>query len=291
MNKKILFIINPISGAGKNGRIEKIVDKYLDKSKYTPYFSYTKASKHAIELSRDAANQYDIVTAIGGDGTINEVSQGLLGSNTALAIIPAGSGNGFARFFHVPLDAEKAVQIINNGNIKRIDTMNINAHKFANVAGTGFDALISIKFANYGKRGIFPYIKLVAKEFWSYKSLTYHVEIDGKSYNEEAFLLTFANSSQFGANAHIAPLAAIDDGLIDVCFLKKCPWYAMPKLVYQLFAKKLHHSKYLKIVQGKHVIVTHNQPLIVHLDGEPYQMENKLELTVNPLSLDVVIGL
>ncbi len=289
MKKNIFFIINPISGVGRQKTIEKLIDTSLNKNLFTPEIKYTEAPKHAIELSKQAANKYDVVVAVGGDGSINEVSRGLINTNTALAILPTGSGNGLARYLKIPLNLKKAVQIINNFNIKEIDTVNINEQKFVSIAGIGFDAHISYKFADYGKRGFVSYVKLVINEFRKYKAQKYHLTIDGNQYEKNAFLISFANSSQFGNNANISPKAKIDDGLIDICFLKKFPVVAAPCLGFRLFNKTIDKSKYIEIIQGKEIKITYPQPLIAHIDGEPVEFQNELNIKINPLSLKIII--
>ncbi|MCK5823190.1 MAG: diacylglycerol kinase family lipid kinase [Bacteroidales bacterium] len=288
--KKILFIINPVSGVGKQKNIEKRIEKYLDTTKFSYEIKYTKEAKHAIDISSDSADKFDIVVAVGGDGSVNEVCKGLINSNSALAIIPTGSGNGLARYLNIPLKIDKAIKLINKTTIKKIDTAEINNEKFVNVAGIGFDAHVSRIFSNYGKRGPLPYVKIAAEEFPKYRAQNYQITIDGNTLNRKAFLISFANSSQFGNNAYISPDAKIDDGLIDVCIFKNFPIVESPFLAVMLFDKRLDKSKYMEIVKGKEITITHENPIIAHIDGEPVSFGKEVNVKINPQSLNVIVS-
>jgi len=289
MKKKICFIINPISGLGSKKNIEQLIDKHLNQTKFDYELVYTKAAKHALEISKQAvSNNFDIVVAVGGDGSINEIARGLIGSTTAMAIIPAGSGNGFARHMNIPMDPKKALDIINDSKEMLIDTIQFNKEVFVNIAGIGFDAHISSEFAKYGKRGFSSYIKVVMRELFNYKSQNLELIINGEPLQEKAFLISFANGSQWGNNASIAPTADISDGLLDIAILKNISFFNALPICIGLFLKKLHKLPYLKIIKAKELIV--KQPnTIAHIDGEPIEIGNEIVIKVNPLSLKVII--
>lgn len=288
--KKILFIINPISGVGKQKIVENLIDKVLDLQQFTYDISYTQYAKHAIEISIEAAPKYDVLVAVGGDGTANEISHGLIGTDTHLAIIPTGSGNGLARSLKIPLNIEKAIENINSFNSNTIDTATINDKIFVNVAGIGFDAKISHRFATYGKRGLWSYVKLTLDEFFNYRSKKYKLIIDGRVRKKKAFLISFANSSQFGNNAYIAPKAIIDDGFIDVSLMKKFPLLAAPIVGFRLFDKKVDSSRYVDTFRGKHIMIRRKKAIKAHIDGEPVVFGSDIFIKVQPLSLKVLTG-
>jgi len=287
--KQILFIVNPISGVGKQKEIEKSIDLYLDKNQFISEVAYTSHAKHAMELGRDAIGKYDIVIAIGGDGSVNELADGLINTDLVIGVIPTGSGNGLARFLQIPLNVKEAIQVINRLKIIKIDTLTINERNFLNVAGVGFDAWISHKFATGGKRGFWGYFKSIVKEFLSYEAKEYELTIDGKKYVKRAFSITLANSSQFGFNAHISPLSKIDDGLIEVCLIRTFPWYIAPVLAFRLFAKNIDKSKYSEVIQGKEIEIRQSENIVTHIDGEPVAMGNHLKVKINPKSLNIII--
>lgn len=287
--KKICFIVNPVSGIGRQKVIEKLIDQLLDRTLFEYEIQYTKAAKHATELARDAASRnFDIVVAVGGDGSVNETAKGLTGSKTAMAIIPAGSGNGLARHLKIPIDLKKAMDVINSGTITTVDSIRFNDETFVNVAGIGFDAHIGWEFAKFGKRGFSSYLKVIMREFPKYKARKYELEIDGKTIYPEAFLISFANGSQWGNNAYIAPTADISDGIMDIAILKNFKFMSALSIGYRLFKGSLHESAHLEIIKAKEVKV--KQPsTIAHIDGEPIEIGNEILIKVVPLSLNVII--
>lgn len=287
--KKICFIVNPVSGIGRQKVIEKLIDQLLDRTVFEYEIQYTKAAKHATELAKDAAlRNFDIVVAVGGDGSVNETAKGLIGTKTAMAIIPAGSGNGLARHLKIPIDIKKAMDVINSGTITTVDSIRFNDETFVNVAGIGFDAHIGWEFAKFGKRGFSSYLKVIMREFPKYKARKYELEIDGQTIYPEAFLISFANGSQWGNNAYIAPTADISDGIMDIAILKNFKFMSALSIGYKLFKGSLHESAHLEIIKAKEVKV--KQPsTIAHIDGEPIEIGNEIHIQVTPRSLHVVI--
>ncbi|RLD68814.1 MAG: diacylglycerol kinase family lipid kinase [Bacteroidetes bacterium] len=291
MNKKILYIINPISGTKKNKNIEKIIDYETDKNQFELSIKYTKYPGHGSELSEWAVkNKYNVVIAVGGDGTVNEVSSALINTDIIFGIIPKGSGNGLARFLKIPINKSNAVQLINQMNVFKMDSILLNNFHYVNMAGIGFDAHIAHLFANYGKRGFKSYVELIFREFKKFESKYYNLVIDGKTINEQAFLISFANSSQFGNEAHIAPLAKINDGLIDVCILNRFPKYKVIGIIYQLYTKRLLKSKYYKVYKAKQIELKSEHELKGHIDGDPVNFGSKLNIKILPQSLNVISG-
>lgn len=289
MKKSALYIINPASGVGRQKDMEKLIIKESDHSKWEIDVTFSKEPGHAAQLSSEAAGKFDIVVAVGGDGTVNEVGRSLLNSTTAMGIIPTGSGNGLARFLQMPFKVNKAVEVINKGYLKNIDVIKLNDYYSLNVAGIGFDAYISHLFAEKKKRGPLAYMQLISKEFPRYKSKHYILKIDGIQKELDAFLISFANSTQYGNNFHIAPQARIDDGLIDVCLIKDFPKYSAPALLISLIDQSIDKSKYDKIVKAKNVTIEHDEPLLAHVDGEPVNLGRNADIEIMPLALKVVV--
>lgn len=288
MKKRILFIINPISGTRTKDKLVTQIVANFPEQDFIIRVEFTQYAGHACLLARKAVNLgYDIVVACGGDGTINEVGSELIGSESALGIIPMGSGNGLARHLKIPLTSELALQTIKNGNTICIDTGQINDRPFIGIAGIGFDAHIGKKFANYGKRGFFTYLKLVLKEFRNFKEKTIVLKRKGNKETLQAMMITIANSSQFGNNAVIAPTAQLDDGKLKLCIVRKFPLYKAPKIAWLMLRKQIHRSEYLDIVEIKKATI--KQPKkIAHLDGEPLKLGKKIKIKVLPRSLKVV---
>lgn len=287
----MLFIVNPISGGKEKKFLPKLLDRYFDTRRFEASMVYTQHEGHAGQLAFEAtANGAEIIVAAGGDGTVNEVAGAIKNTPSCLGIIPYGSGNGLARHLKIPMDRRKALACLCAAKIDCIDSATLNNEHFFNMAGVGFDAHISLCFASRKTRGFMGYIETSIKELRHYKPMNYELEIDGKIYLRKAFMICFANSTQFGNNAHIAPQADIKDGMLDVCIVKPFPLYVFPILAFRMLAKTAHLSKYVEIIKAKHVILRRNHPGAVHLDGEPRVMGKELHINVDPLSLNVIIG-
>ena len=287
--KRILFIVNPISGIVKQKKVEGLIRDRLDHSVYFPEIVYTERAGHATEISRDAAARgVDVVVAVGGDGTVNETATGLIGTNTAMAILPAGSGNGLARHLKIPMNLGRAIDLINRCTIRKIDTATINDQVFVNVAGVGFDAAVARRFADAGTRGFSTYLRITASSYQNYKPKQYTLEIDGKTIKRRALLISFANSSQFGNNTTIDASASVTDGYIDVCIVGKIPFWKAMFYAPLLFLKKFDSTKYIEIIRAKEVKLTRKKGKNIHLDGDPKLMGKELVMKINPLSLSVI---
>ena len=289
MKRKILFVINPISGGKAKYNFPEKIDKYLDKTKFEYECVFTEYHGHGSVLAAEAIkNGADILVAVGGDGTINEVASEVDGTDKLMGIIPFGSGNGLARSLGIPVGDVQAIRRINNFHVSKIDTGNFNGKKFFNMAGVGFDAQISLRFAENIKRGLINYIKIVFSEVSNYDCQDYHLNIDGKDYEFKAFMISIANSSQYGNNAHISPFASLEDGLLDICIVKPFPLYIFPALALRMFRKNSHKSNYLEIIQGRKIIITRSHEAAVHLDGDPFSMGTILNIGVNTHSLNIL---
>jgi diacylglycerol kinase (ATP) len=288
--RKLLFIINPISGIGKQKEGALLIKENINKDIFDFDIVYTKAPRHATELSAQAScSGYDVVVAVGGDGSVNEVATGLLGTESALGILPYGSGNGLARHFSISTTIKKAISILNTGKVIHMDTIQVNGTPFMGISGVGFDAHIANLFAQYGKRGFSSYLKLIWKEFLNYEAKNYSLIIDGRSLERKAFMISIANGSQFGNNAFIAPSANASDGLMDVCIIKKgtVPTFAM--LVFRLFNKSADRSSLMETIRCKSLVILKNTSGLIHLDGEPNAMEETLNFKVVPSSLKILV--
>ena len=281
---KIRFIINPISGTGKQTRIEDTIAKHLDNYDIV----YTQKSGDATRLSSEAVrDDIDAVVAVGGDGTVNECLIGLVNSNTALGVIPCGSGNGFA--YHIGMDrtVEKSIVQLKNAKIETIDSCTANSTPFVNVSGIGFDAHISSLFAGLKERGFINYVKLILKEL-SYKPQEYTIQYDGLERKIKAYMISFANASQYGNNARISPMADLQDGLLDFVIVKDFPKWRIPFFLLKVVRGKTHFSKYVEIIKSKHMKISANNTLL-HLDGEPYKAKNPVEIELLPKSLKILM--
>lgn len=290
MRKKILFIVNPISGGRDKRRIPGLIEKHLDKNIYEYRVSYTERVEHGYMLAKAAVkDNYDVIVAVGGDGTVNEVSKAIINTNVVLGIIPFGSGNGLARSLKIPLNAAKAIQVLNTIKIDIIDSAKLNEHYFFNVAGSGFDAHISQCFANNKIRGFVGYVKTTFQELRKYIPQEYSLTLDGVNYKRKAFIVSIANSSQYGNDAHIAPRADVKDGWLDVVIVKPMAWYMIPLVALRMFNKTAEASKYVEMFQAKVILIKREIEAAIHLDGEPCMEQKDMMIEILPLSLKVIV--
>ncbi len=290
MERKALFIVNPISGGKKKDNVPDLIESVLPAGPHKPVIVFSDGVAHARQIAREAVNKFELIVAVGGDGTVNEVASALVGTDTVLGIIPFGSGNGLARFLNIPMDTVQAIETLHSGHIEAIDSGLLNGKPFFNMAGMGFDAHISEVFSHTRKRGFISYIKSSIQEVARYKPQAYSLQIDGKHYEREAFMLSFANSSQYGNDAHISPDASVQDGLLDVCVIKKFPLWRFIEMGVRMLLKTVDKTQYVEIIKGKNIQVTRTAPGPIHLDGEPRIADADIEIKIVPASLKVIVG-
>lgn len=286
--QKILFIINPISGVGRQKVVESAIEKYLDEDKFSFEIAYTEYVNHAFEIANDKkADAIDIIAVVGGDGSVNEVAKALKNSSVCLAIIPTGSGNGLALHLGIPTNVEKAIQSLNTFRPQKIDTCFLGEYFFVGTAGIGFDGLISHKFAQSKKRGFWTYVKTTIREYFKFKPFKVKLTIGDKTVIEEVMFVTFANSRQFGNNAIISPLSKSDDGVIEICVMKKYNMFKYLWLGILLFTRKVHKSSLVKYHSVQSAMVE-AECEYAHIDGEPVNVYGKNKIEVFPNSLKVL---
>lgn len=285
---KTLFIVNPISGRKSKNAFPAIIANYFENNTYK--IVWTDKAGHAPELVKKGIEDgFTHFIAVGGDGTVNEVAKSLIGTSFAMGIIPFGSGNGLARHNKIFMDLRRALIIAKEAKIKRIDTCLLNNVPFINMAGVGFDAHIGELFAKSKGRGFQTYVKTTINEFRNYDSKSYKIIADDKIISTKAFLISFANSSQYGNNAYIAPKADISDGLIDVCILKTFPKWKILEIAYRLFAKNIDKSEYIETFKAKKILVERSSDGVLHVDGEPFVSGKQIEVTILPKSLNLIV--
>lgn len=285
--KSILFIVNPISGGIKLTNINESISQHIDHQRFNwKVFETQKGGDATLKANKEKSN-YDIICAIGGDGTINEVAQCLIGTQTAFAVIPKGSGNGFSNHFKIPKNMGGAIEIINRHQSKTIDTGLLDGKPFLSVAGIGFDAVVAKAFDTFGTRGYLSYIRLTIKHYISYKPQVYHIKTDTSTFTERALLITIANSSQFGNDITIAPTAEISDGRLKLVLLKPFRWWQIPALFISLKRNKIHQSKHCKTMDVKNLTIE-SEDRIAHLDGEPTNIGATTSISVRASSLKMI---
>lgn len=287
--KSILFLVNPKSGVQKKKNVSRLIEKYIDKGRYDFSIEYTQYAGHAGELAKAAVEQgVDIVVAVGGDGTVNEVGSSLVHTNTALGVIPCGSGNGFARHLGVPIDVRKAIEFINSSAVALVDYGKINGRPFFCACGVGFDALVSDHFAQGGRRGMFSYIQKTLTDWVTYKPEVYKVETPHLKKKFKAFVIACGNAAQYGNNAYIAPYASMRDGLLTISIMSPFQPYEVAEVVAQLFTSNFVGSNHMTILSSRWVKIKRKVAGPVHYDGEPCFMDAELLVEVVPSGLKVL---
>ena len=287
--KKIVFVVNPISGTQGKKAILKWIEDRLDRSIYDYSIVKTEYAGHATQIAAAAVqDKVDIVVAIGGDGTINEIARSLVHTSTALGIIPCGSGNGLARHLRIPMEPKGAIDVLNKGYNVCIDYGKINNIPFFCTCGVGFDAFVSLKFADSGKRGLLTYLENTLHESLTYEPETYEIENEEGTVKYKAFLIACGNASQYGNNAYIAPQASLTDGLMDVTIMEPFTVLDVPSLSFQLFNKTIDQNSRIKTIRAKKIKIHRINEGVVHFDGDPLMASKELEVEIIPNGLNVI---
>ena len=287
--KRIVFVVNPISGTQGKKAILKWIDERIDRSIYNYSIVKTEYAGHASQLAAAAVRDgVDVVVAIGGDGTINEIARSLVHTDTALGIIPCGSGNGLARHLRIPMEPKAAIDIINRGEQLCIDYGKINNIPFFCTCGVGFDAFVSLKFADSGKRGLLTYLENTLHESLTYQPEAYEIENEEGTVKHQAFLIACGNASQYGNNAYITPQASLMDGLMDITIIEPFTVLDVPSLSFQLFNKTIDQNSRVKTMRAKKIKIHRAQEGVLHFDGDPLMAGKELEVEIIPKGLRVV---
>jgi YegS/Rv2252/BmrU family lipid kinase len=286
--KRILFIINPISGGKSKRKIESLLKSDWSDDEVEQIISYSEFPKHASELAKDKLSEVDLIIGVGGDGTINEIAQVLRSTNTPLGIIPMGSGNGLARHLKISLNPQKALKGLKEAKLSKVDTATLNGHFFVSIAGVGFDSIVAAEFSKSKGRGFIRYAQISIQKFFSYKEQDYALVIDGKSLERRAFMIVFANSNQFGYNTILAPNADCRDSYLDVCIVKKPKLFEIPKLLFQLWTGKADRSKHIETIRARTISLVQTENKYANIDGESVKVGQAIEVELKQGDLDIL---
>ena len=283
--KKILFIANPLSGGKDKKSILKDIDAAIDRHRFDPSFVYTERPGHATLLARDA--DADIVVAVGGDGTVSEVAQGLVGTDKVLGIIPCGSGDGLAFHLGFSRNPLKALRTIQDGTSETMDFGKVDGRPFFCTSGVGLDAEVAWEFASAGKRGLWTYISLAWKIWQHFKPETYRIDVDGRTLSVPAVFVTVGNANQWGNQARITSLASVRDGLLDVTVVAPFHTWEIPVLATKLLDGRAHTSRRVTMLRGKQVTVVREKEGPAHYDGDPCMKGREIHYEIIPAALHV----
>lgn len=291
MKKKAVFVINLNSGTSSKAAIPGLIENTIDKEKFDYEIVVTQYAGHASEIASRAKDEgKDIVVAVGGDGTVNEVARAIVHSGTALGIIPCGSGNGLARHLLLPMNVKKAIEVLNECEIRALDYGIINGYPFFCTCGMGFDAFVSQKFAEAGKRGPITYVENVLREGLKYQPETYILQDENGTIKYKAFLISCANASQYGNNAYIAPQASMSDGLMDVIIMEPFDVFEAPQISIDMFNKTLDKSSKIKTFKCRKLHIHRSKPGAIHYDGDPAMTGEDIDVELVPNGISIVVN-
>lgn len=278
-DKRLLLIINPISGTGNKRGLADLISKRMSDLGYETHVKYTSGQGDATEFACKAVkDKFDAVLVAGGDGTVNETATALRNSNVALGIIPTGSGNGLARHLNIPIDTNLSLEVIAENNIISCDYCSVNDRPFFCTFGIGFDANVSQRFAHQNRRGKFMYVKSAFEEYIKYNPQVYTISANGKILTEKALIIACCNASQYGNNAYIAPNADITDGLIDITIVHSGTPFDTALMGVDLFTGYLDHNTLIHTFRTPSVIIYRSEQGPAHIDGEPIIMPDIMSI-------------
>lgn len=288
---KVLFIVNPYSGLKDWEKVFNYVKRFWGGTKNRFEISTIWRLGDGETLARKAAqDRFDMVVAVGGDGTINEIARGLLNTDTALGVVAGGSGNGFARALGIPMSRKKGIQRLLKPTFRQLDVGEVNGKIFLVTCGAGMDAQISHIFQMGPRRGLLAYYVAAARIFFGYQPPLMKIRYDGKEIEARPVLITAANMEQYGGGVKIAPGASPFDGYLDLAIVAHAqPWlmmYHLPKLLLG-FIKKVPKTRIIKFTEAT-IITEASGP--VHIDGDPVEPSNTLHIKVLPGALKVALA-
>lgn len=287
---KVRAVVNPRAGVAARRVIEA-----LEGQRFWRHLEIriTEGPRHAIDLAREAVDVgCEVVLACGGDGTANEVAKGILGTGALFGVIPVGSGNGLARNLRIPLTPHRALQALSRAQIRKMDVGFVNGQPFLNVAGVGFDAEIGEAFHAWGRerrRGILHYVRLAATRFLTYPAPLLRLVADDYESHGPVFLVAFANGRQYGAGAEVVPDSTLDDGTFEVVVLEDRPRAVMATGVAHLFLGGVEAIPGYRRIRTRSALITATTPVPVHRDGEPEPRVERVEVTLRPRALPILV--
>ena len=280
---KYLFIINPVSG----GRSKEKILRLLERFPASHEIRRTEHPGHATEIARES--DADVVVAVGGDGTVSEVAQGLVGSQKALGIVPCGSGDGLALHLGLSRRPAKALKTLLDAHSETMDYGLVDERPFFCTVGVGLDADVAWEFASSGKRGLWTYISLAWKLWQDFKPKTYTIETEGETLETPAVIVTVGNANQWGNQARITSLASVRDGLLDVAIVKPFKTIEIPVLATKLLLGKAHTSRRVQMLRARTVTLRRLADGPAHYDGDPCLKGPEIRIQTIPAALRVII--
>jgi YegS/Rv2252/BmrU family lipid kinase len=288
--KKLLFIVNKFAGTGYQPEVEGRIITACEQFDVECTIEFTTARGHATALATEAVTKkFNGIIAVGGDGTVNEVARGLLHTGIPMGIVPKGSGNGLARHLGLHMKIERALEQLLRGQVIAMDTFRMNNHLSLNVSGIGFDGHVANLFGVGKKRGFWGYTKLVIREYLNYAEFSAMLTLGNQpAISQHPFMIAIANSSQYGNNAKVAPVASVMDQSLQLAIIKKVPAQRGFHFGYQMFTGKLETGKDYECLSFQGAEITTPVPVAYHIDGEPCGHATTFKIELLPASLHMI---
>jgi diacylglycerol kinase (ATP) len=290
--KKILFVINPISGVARKEGIPEKIARHLDYVQYDFTIRYTQYAGHATEITKEAvADGYDVVCAVGGDGSINEVARGLVNTDVALGIIPFGSGNGLASHLQIPpRDAKGAINVLNNSKTVLMDAVETNRGYFFSCAGFGLDSSVARRFKYHKIRGFMSYAWAVVSElFFYFKPFHAKIKIDDVEIERDFYLFTAFNANQYGYNFGVFPFTSLKDGILDIIVIKEFPLWKLLYIFFCMSFKRVDLIKEAETYRAKKIVIDGDPKRVYQFDGDHFISHEQLEMEIVPQCIKVLV--
>ena len=290
--KNILFIVNPIAGGGKAKSLISLIESQMTKNNVDFKIIITERKRQATEISEKNIENYQVIVAVGGDGTVNEVAKGMINKNRGvLGIIPGGTGNDLARGLGIPLKGQDAIDIILKGNKKEIDIGKVNSYDFLNISSVGFDAEVVVNNERIKKKvkNHVSYAISVVYTLFKFKDKTMKIEIDGEKWDEEILLLAVGNGRYYGGGMKILPQAQVDDGCLDICIISNISRLLLLYLFPTIFrGHHIKYKKYVKMHRAKSVKIISEEDFLLNIDGEVIETR-QADFSIGDKKLKVIV--
>ncbi|MGQ9621105.1 MAG: diacylglycerol/lipid kinase family protein [Bacteroidales bacterium] len=284
-NNSTLVIINPKAGRKRITEVAERIEKFRNYFDYAVFDNINKSQS----FIRENIDKYDLFVAAGGDGTVNSLAAELSGTGKTLAVLPVGSGNGFAREMGFRKSIRKLITDINYRKTFYIDVLHINEIPCINVAGAGIDSYVAHDFCYSERRGFWSYMIACFKVISSIKPIKIKAIIDDKTIEEEVFMLSVTNTRQFGNHAIIAPVAVPNDGKFNIVIVRPFPKILMPVFAFRLLTGKLRESRYINYYETHQPVLISTTETRFHIDGEPVLIYSPFTVTIRKNALKVLV--
>ncbi|NLB61213.1 MAG: diacylglycerol kinase family lipid kinase [Clostridiales bacterium] len=290
--EKLLFIVNPTAGAGKAKKSVKLIEERMKREDIEYKIIFTNAPKEATTIAQNSIDEYRIIVAVGGDGTVNEVAKGIINKGRGvLGVLPCGTGNDYSKALGIPQKVEEALDVILMGNTKVVDVGKINGYNIFNIASVGFDTEVAMRTNRIKKtiKNKFSYLFGTLVTLFSYKKRKFDIVIDDVRYTRNLVLLAMGKGKCYGGGLQILPMAELTDGQLHVCLVRNISNLGILFLFPSIFkGKHIRFKKYVEIFSAKKIVVENSEEINLNIDGEIFQTKENITIEIEKAILEVI---